>query len=244
MVKVAPAGISKIGAVGDRHSQRAFIIEHTEVARTELVPEISLRLATETTSLWHATEAWLEEKGVPPPFWAFAWSGGQALARYVLDNPEIVLGKRVVDFGTGGGVVALAASRAGAREVVAVDCDQLALAACALNAEDNGLANVAPLFLPAGSELPASDVVLAGDVFYDRFEGPMVDSQLREMAARGTCTYVGCPGRIATPVGPRVVAEYDVPGVLELEGRAVQRARVLEIVPARMGGASGSARIV
>src|SRR5579871_1955065 len=116
----------------------AFIRANTAIATPPLVPEIRLHLASEVTPLWHATEASLAQSQLPPPYWAFAWAGGQALARYVLDNPDIVRGGRVLDIGSGSGLVALAAARAGAASVLAADIDPFACAAIALNAAANG----------------------------------------------------------------------------------------------------------
>ena len=155
-----------------------FVIENTTIDRPALTPEIALHLATEVTPLWHATADRLADAGTEPPFWAFAWPGGQALARYVMDNAEIVAGRRVLDIATGSGLVAIAAAKAGAASVTANDIDPISLAAVALNAKLNGVAVTTSgddlTCLPTTEDWPEDwDVVLAGDVFYDR-----------EMAAR------------------------------------------------------------
>lgn len=208
---------------------RAFVVEHTVRRPVPLVPELSVRVASEVTPLWHATEAWLDARGVPPPFWAFAWAGGQALARFVLDAPTLVRGRRVVDLATGGGLVALAAARAGAARVVALDLDPLAVAATALAAEESGLA-VEPLQADAeGVDLARFDVVLAGDVFYERTQARLFTTLLRRAAAQGAAVLAGDPGRAYAPVEGFVVrATYDVPTPEELEGTSTKRARVLE----------------
>lgn len=221
----------------DDDAARAFVLEHTVATNVPLVPEITLRLADESTALWRATETWLEARNVPPPYWAFAWAGGQALARYVLDHPALVAGRTVVDFGTGGGIVAIAAALARAARVIAADRDPVALACCALNAALNGV-RVEPLLTAGVDDLPPSDVLLAGDVFYERAEGPAVVAALRRRSEGGTLTYVACPGRVATPTaldGAHEKAVYDVPGVLELEGKETRRSRVLAFVSAPGG---------
>lgn len=212
------------GAVGDRDA-RAFVHAHTALGHASLVPEIALHLALESTPLWHATEEWLGARGVPPPFWAFAWAGGQAVARAVLDAPELVRGRRVVDFGCGGGIVALAARRAGALDVRAVDRDPVALAALALNAEANGLEvrGERDDTLRRGD----AEIVLAGDVFYDRGDAGAIIGALRAARAAGLDVIAGCPGRLFTPDDVTVLRVLDVPGALELEGREIATTKVL-----------------
>ncbi len=120
-------------------SPAAFVRDNTALIAPPLVPELRLHLATEVVPLWRKTEEALEEQGVPPPYWAFAWVGGQALARYVLDHPETVRGRSVLDFGSGSGLVAIAAAKAGAASVLAADIDGIAAAAIRLNADANGV---------------------------------------------------------------------------------------------------------
>lgn len=204
----------------------AFIRAHTALARPPLVPELELHLATQVTPLWHATQAWLDREQVEPPFWAFAWAGGQALARYVLDNPESVRGKRVLDFACGGGVVGIAALQAGARSVLSVDIDRLALAAAELNAAHNGVKCATNGDDWVGRSLSDFDLVLAGDIFYDRGMVERCEPWLR--ASR--CTVIaGDPGRIYVPTDVCELATYEVPTELELEGVSSRRTAVLSL---------------
>lgn len=145
-----------------------FVRAHTTVGSPVLVPEIQLRLADEITSLWYATQEFVGGINSPPPYWGFAWSAGQGLARYVLDHPETVKGKRVLDFGSGSGLVGIAAVRAGAASVSAAEIDVLAQAAIAANAALNGVTiSVESSDLIGGTDAPW-DVVLAGDLCYER----------------------------------------------------------------------------
>ena len=196
-----------------------FVAAHTAIARPALVPEIPLHLATEITPIWQATEAWLGEQGIEPPFWAFAWPGSQALARWMLDDPSRVAGKRVLDFAAGGGLAAIAAARAGAALVEAAEIDPLAHAAIRLNARLNG---VAVLEAP-GDVVGAAcrwDTVLAGDVCY---EAPMtrhILPWLRGLAAAGAEVILADPGRAYVPQdGLLPVARFRVPVTRELEDR-------------------------
>ena len=196
----------------------AFIRCHTVVGTAPLVPEISLYLASEITPIWQATEDWLAERALAPPFWAFAWPGGQALARYVLDNPSVVAGRRVLDFAAGGGIAAIACARAGAAVVEAAEIDALARAAIRLNAAENGVA----VGVTEGDVVGTAcrwDVILSGDVCY---EAPMTERimpWLREMA-RDAEVWIADPGRAYLPKsGLLKVARYVVPTSLELEDR-------------------------
>ncbi|WP_458094141.1 class I SAM-dependent methyltransferase [Roseomonas sp. WA12] len=196
-----------------------FVATHTTIARPALVPEIPLHLATEITPIWQATETWLGEQGIEPPFWAFAWPGSQALARWVLDDPSRVAGKRVLDFAAGGGLAAIAAALAGAASVEAAEIDPLAHAATRLNARLNGVTvTEAP-----GDVVGAAcrwDTVLAGDVCY---EAPMtrhILPWLRGLAATGAEVILADPGRAYVPSeGLSPVARYHVPVTRELEDR-------------------------
>jgi len=204
-----------------------FIRERTAPAPVPLVPELSLYQATELTPLWHATAAELHGWD-DSPYWAFAWAGGQALARHVLDRPELVRGRRVLDFASGSGLVAIAAARAGAAEAVAVDVDPFCRAAVLLNAELNDLTipfrAESPLELP----LPDADVVLAGDVFYERALAAGATAWFRALAARGTLVLAGDAGRAYAPATGFVeVAAHDVPTTVEIEDAPVRRARVI-----------------
>src|SRR5512138_3563478 len=144
-----------------------FIRANTRLRPVPLVPEIAIFVADEAVPLWHKTEEELEEAGLPPPFWAFAWAGGQGLARYVLDHPKTVRGKRVLDFATGSGLVAIAACKAGAAHVLAADIDPFSAPACRLNMAENGVVFGFTDENLIGTE-PEYEVLLAGDVFYDR----------------------------------------------------------------------------
>jgi len=207
--------------------RRAFIADNTRLLPTPHAPELVLHLADEITPLWKLTEEALEEIGLPPPFWAFAWAGGQALARYVLDHPQIVHGKTVIDFATGSGIVAVAAMKAGAKSVLAADIDVFCEAAVAMNAEANG---VEIAFTDANlldAPPPPADVLLAGDICY---EGPMaaaVMAWLGKGRAAGATVLVGDPGRTYFPKdGLEKLAEYQVPTTRELEDLAIKRTSV------------------
>ncbi len=181
----------------------AFVRANTRLQVPPLVPEIRLHLASEGLPLWQAGEEELAEAGLPAPFWAFAWAGGQALARYLLDRPRAAAGKRVLDFAAGCGLAAIAAARAGAASVEASETDPFAAAAVALNAALDG-AEVAvveaDLPVAAGSSGRSRwDLVLAGDVFYDRALGERVWPWLRRQAAGGADVLVGDPGRAYLP---------------------------------------------
>lgn len=190
-----------------------------------------MRVAGEITPLWHATEAWLAEAGLEPPFWAFPWAGGQALARYVLDTPSCVAGRAVVDFASGSGLVGLAAARAGARTVVALDVDPLAESAARQNASDNDLALTFETTDRVGESLRGVDLLLAGDVFYDAQNAARFVEWFRMLAREGVRVLVGDPGRAYAPrEGVRGLLEVDVPVPEELEGKRSLRARVLEFL--------------
>jgi predicted nicotinamide N-methyase len=209
-----------------------FIRAHASVGVAPLVPEIPLYMATEVTPLWHATEAWLAARDVPPPFWAFAWSGGQAIARYLLDAPHAVRGARVLDFASGSGLVAIAAAKAGAARVIAVDVDPFAEAAIGLNAALSKVDVEARSRDLVGAPLPDVDVVTAGDVFYDRAAAARFEPWLRALAREGTRVLVGDPGRAYLPAhGLRALAAYDVATPIDLEGATTRHARVFQVLP-------------
>ena len=182
-----------------------------------------MRLADEAVPLWLKTEAELGEMGLAPPFWAFAWTGGQALARYVLDHPESVRGRRALDFASGSGLVAIAAARAGAAQVEANDIDGFALAAIALNAEANGV----EVLVRAGDLVGRDEgweVVLAGDVSYERDMAARVTDWLERLARRGAEVLIGDPGRTYLPRERlEKIAEYNVPVTRELEDSEIKR---------------------
>lgn len=173
---------------------KAFIETHTRLIPVPHAPEIRLHVADEATVLWQKTEDELGEIGLPPPFWAFAWAGGQALARYILDNPGLVAGKRVLDFASGSGLVAIAAAQAGAARVEACDIDAFAIHAMALNAAANGVT-----FETRQADLVGRDegwdVIVAGDVSYERDMAARVTDWLAGLQARGADVMIGDPGR-------------------------------------------------
>jgi len=209
----------------------AFVRAQTAIAAPPLVPEIRLHLATQITPLWEATEATLAAANVPPPYWAFAWPGGQALARYVLDRPETVRGLRVLDFAAGCGLGAIAAAKAGAGHVIASDIDAIAIAVMRLNAVLNGVA-----FETTSVDLsrdPDSrwDVVIAGDVCYERPMAEAILPWLRDLANKGVAVLMADPGRAYLPAtGLEEIARYDVPTSLELEDRTLRTTRVLRLL--------------
>ncbi|MCP2340434.1 class I SAM-dependent methyltransferase [Actinomadura rupiterrae] len=205
--------------------ERAVVRELTRTASPPLVPEVRLRLAEEPFATWTATRA------DDPPFWAFAWAGGQVLARYVLDHPDVVAGRRVADIASGSGLVAIAAALAGAAHVTAFDVDPLARTAATENAALNDVvvevvqADVTRT--PGLHEaLQTADVVLAGDVCYDPDMAPPMLAALRACAARGAKVLVGDPHRPYLPRGLASIAEYDVPETGNLEERDTTRAAV------------------
>jgi len=204
----------------------AFVHANTALLSPPLVPEVRLHLAHEALPLWEKTEEALAENGVPPPFWAFAWAGGQALARYVLDNPEIVAGKRVLDFASGSGLVAIAAMKAGALSALASEIDAFALAAIAVNARENGVAIEA-----SGADMIGADgeweTVLAGDVFYEKPLADRLLPWLAALASRGATVLVGDPGRSYFPKERfAFLARYEVPVTRALEDSEIKRTSV------------------
>lgn len=207
-----------------------FIRAQTRLEHPSLVPELVLHLASRATDLWEATEATLERTGLPPPYWAFAWPGGQALARLALDRPETVRGKRVLDFAAGSGVAALAAAKAGAAHVTACEIDAFACQAMALNADANGLAleilDIDVLVKPASDW----NVIFAGDVFYEKPMADKVWPWLKAAAATGVHVLVADPGRAYLPATSLTeIARYTVPTSLDLEDRLARETRILEV---------------
>ena len=206
-------------------SEADFVRANTAIATPPLVPEIRLHLATEVTPLWQATEAMLQQTQLPPPYWGFAWAGGQALARHLLDRPDLVAGRRVLDFGAGSGIVAIAAAKAGAR-IVAAEPDRFAVAAVALNAALNDVT----IAIETGDVLADDgpwDAVLAGDMCYER---PLAERLVPWLAARartGALILLGDPGRAYLPQsGLQALARYWVPTPLDLEDRETRETTV------------------
>lgn len=206
----------------------AFIRDNTKLLAPPLTPEIVLHLAEESLPIWQKTEEELGEINVPPPYWAFAWAGGQALARYILDNATLVAGKTVLDLGAGSGLQAIAAAKSGATYVLAADIDRIALAACALNADANGVA-----FDTTADDLLASslsrrfDVILVGDLFYERQLADRVASLIDREVAAGSLVLIGDPQRNYFPKDRfEAVARYEVPVTRELEDALIKRTAV------------------
>ena len=206
-----------------------FVRTHTIPGYAPLVPELTLHLATEITPIWQATEDWLAQRNIEPPFWAFAWPGGQALARHVLDQPETVAGRRVLDFAAGGGIAAIAAARAGAI-AEAAEIDPMAIAAIRLNAAANGVTVAAA----TGDVVGAAcrwDLILCGDVCY---EAPMTAHILPwlQTMARSAEVWVADPGRAYLPrLGLTGFATYCVPTTLELEDRTERQVTLYRLAP-------------
>ena len=209
----------------------AFLRAHTVVACAPLVPEIALHLATEITPIWQATEAWLERKGVEPPFWAFAWPGSVAVARLVLDRPALVAGQRVLDFAAGCGLAAIAAARAGAASVEAAEIDPLAAAAIRLNAALNG-AEVSAVSEDVVGQPCRWDRVFAGDVCYEAPMARRILPWLRGLAAAGAEVWLADPGRAYVPSrGLETVARVPVPVTRELEDSDLRKVTVSRLMP-------------
>ena len=193
------------------------------------VPEIVLHIGGESMPLWEAAYFADDRLPVPPPMWAWPWAGGQALARYVLDTPGLVRGRRVLDVGTGGGIVAIAAALVGAAEVTAADIEPYAIAACRLNADANGVAITTWEDDPVGRD-DGWDVILAGDVWYEADLAAHFEPWLRSLAARGALVLTGDLGRAHLPrEGLETLADYVVPTLVDLEDVPEKAARVLRV---------------
>jgi predicted nicotinamide N-methyase len=203
------------------HVSADFVRAHTRAGRPPIVPEITLRVADDVVALWEALEQQHTGPGSEPPFWAAAWPGGQALARYVLDHPDVVVGRTVLDLGAGSGLVSVAAAMAGASRVIASEVDPYGMAATAVNAEDNG---VGPIVV-TGDLLdddpdPDVEVVLAGDVCYDRAMTERVLPFLGKAWLGGAAVFLGDPGRPYLPrEGLVAVAGFDIPDTEGLQKR-------------------------
>ena len=210
-----------------------FVRRNAAITVPPLVPEIRLYLATEITPIWQATEETLARSALPPPYWAFAWAGGQALARYLLDHPPVVAGRSMLDFGAGSGLVAIAAAKAGAASALAAEIDHFAAAAIAANAGLNDVDIAVWTDDLLGTVNPRWDVVTAGDVCYERPMADRVTGWLRRMAAGGALVLLGDPGRAYLP-GEGLVerARYVVPTSREVEDRETREAVIWEVLPA------------
>ena len=208
-------------------SRRDFILRHTRLHCPPAVPELRLYLADEIFPLWQAIDAEFGQAQESPPFWAFAWAGGQALARYLLDRTQAVRGKRVLDFAAGSGICALAAMKAGAANAIAVDVDPFSTEIVALNAELNVLQVTAWRRNLLDDELPAVDAVLAGDVCYEEPMAARVLPWLRRVRESGLAVLLADPGRAYFPAAEFLpLAEYDIPTPRDLEDAEVKRTGV------------------
>ena len=208
----------------------SFVASSTVLQAPPLVPEVRLHLAGELVPLWRKTEEELATEGVPPPYWAFAWAGGQALARYVLDNG--MQSRSVLDFGSGSGLVAIAAAKAGADKVLAADIDPFAAAAIALNADANRVEIDITTEDMIGRD-GGWDAILCGDMCYERPLAERLLAWLRERARAGAAIYLGDPGRSYFPgTGVEKLAVYNVPTTRELEDREIRETTVYRYAPA------------
>lgn len=210
------------------HDWARFIGENTRLLTPPLVPEIRLHLAEESLPIWRKTEEELGEMNVPPPYWAFAWAGGQALARYLLDEPDVVAGKAVLDLGSGSGLTAIAAMKAGALRVLAADIDEVSLEAARLNATANAVA-----IATTSSDLLAAPperewrVIFVGDLFYERALADRVTAYIEAAKSKGAVILIGDPGRSYFPKGRfEKVAEYRVAVTRELEDAEIKQTAV------------------
>ena len=210
--------------------RRSFILDNTAAAPTPLVPEITLRTGDLSMPLWEAAALADTRPAVPPPYWAWAWAGGQALARHVLDHPNVVRGLRVADIGCGGGIVAIAAAQAGATSVDAIDIEAFAIEACRVNAEANSVTLEADESDPIGTDR-GWDVVLVGDLWYEPELAGRMAPWLRSLAARGALVLTGDPGRAHLPVvGLAELGRYEVATSADLEDVTTKTVRVLRIL--------------
>ena len=209
----------------------AFIRTHTRLLPVPHAPEILLHVAQEATELWQKTEEELATIGLPPPFWAFAWAGGQALARHLLDHTALVAGRTVLDFASGSGLVGIAAMKAGARHVLAADIDAFAGSAIGLNAAANGVALEVTLDDLVGRD-GDWDVVLAGDICYERELAARVIAWLDRLSRRGSTVLIGDPGRSYLPKDSLdAIATYQVPVTRALEDAEIKKSSVWRLKP-------------
>jgi predicted nicotinamide N-methyase len=209
-----------------RKSER-FALRHTRLQSPHLLPEIRLYLADEIEPLWRHVQADSGQPDAPPPYWAFAWVGGQAVARYVLDNAEEIRGRSVLDLATGSGICAIAAAKADAKQVLAADIDRYAGLAVAANAEVNEVSIAFTDRDLLEREPPRVDIILAGDVFYERELARRAQPWLEAASARGVQVLIGDPGRgYLQPDGLMPIAEYEVGTTREVESSDAKWTRV------------------
>lgn len=211
-------------------SPRDFIRANTDITAPSLIPELKLHLATEMTPIWQATQGDMDDAGLPPPFWAFCWPGGQALTRLILDQPHWVAGKRVLDFAAGSGISGIAAARMRASRVSAAEIDAYAAAAIALNAELNAVkVSVITEDIVGRMDLGV-DIVLAGDVCYERPMAEQAFAWFGALANQGVTILMGDPGRSYLPTqGLTEIAHYQVPTSVDLEDKAMRLTSVWRI---------------
>ncbi|MBV9794830.1 MAG: methyltransferase [Actinobacteria bacterium] len=211
-------------------STRRVITDTTRLATVPYVPEIRLQQADDPFTVWEQVESTAAETELPPPFWAFAWAGGQALARYLLDHPDLVAGQRVLDVASGSGLVAIAAARCGAHPVLAVDVDELAIKAISVNAAANG-ARVRPLLADVlDGDAQDAQVVLCADAFYEEDFAVRALRFLHRARAGGARVFVGDPGRaFLRTAGLVPLASYEIPVTIALEGMTSKQATVYEV---------------
>lgn len=222
----------------DPAARRAFIAAHTTIGPAPFVPEIRLHLGGLAMPLWEAAALADERLPVPPPYWAWPWAGGQALARYVIDTPDLVRGRRVADIGAGGGIVAIAAALAGAAHVVAIDIEPYAVEACRLNTAINAVDGVVAVAErdPVGAD-DGWEVVLAGDVWYEADLAAYMEPWFRSLARRGAAVLTGDLGRAYLPAGGLTeLARYVVPTLVDLEDVPEKEARVLRVALSAAAG--------
>ncbi|MGZ9159909.1 MAG: class I SAM-dependent methyltransferase [Candidatus Limnocylindrales bacterium] len=220
--------------------RRAFILAHTVEHRSVIVPEVTLRLGGLSMPLWEAAALADQRPAVPPPYWAWPWAGGLALARYVLDHQTLVRWTRVVDIGCGGGIVAIAAALAGAAQVTAIDIEVFAIEATRLNARANGVTVEAVELDPIGTD-DGWDVVLVGDLWYEQELAERMTPWLRALAARGATVLTGDLGRAHLPTDGLIeLARSVVPTAVDLEDVTEKTVRVLRIEPPRAYAGSRS----
>ena len=205
----------------------AFIRANTEILSPPLVPEVRLHLAHEALSIWQKTEDEMGEIGLPPPFWAFAWAGGQALARHVLDYPTLVRGKRVVDLASGSGLVGIAALKAGATSVLAADIDPFSATAIGLNAALNAVSPAITAEDLLLNPAPSCDIILVGDLFYEQGLAHRCFDWLTEAKVLGIDVLIGDPGRSYLPKEKLIrIADYAVPVTRDLEDAEIKKTAV------------------
>ncbi len=221
---------SEDGRPGLNAKHADFIKAQTEILSPPLVPEVKLHLAHESVPLWQKTEEELGEMGLAPPFWAFAWAGGQALARYILDHPEIVSGKSVIDLASGSGLVGISAMKAGAKSVLAADIDPFSAAAILLNANLNEVIMSVTTDDVLASPVPHAEVLLIGDLFYEKSLATRVIEFAESAKASGMTVLIGDPGRSYLPKDKlEKCAEFSVPVSRDLEDSEIKRSAVWQL---------------